>query len=511
MKRSIHWKTWPWPNLWSTTRPFCGGSTATPTPRARSSAPAPFATSMRREGPGPKRRKDARSRRSQVDLEVKLSAAAQICPTARPPSPGGHPMVRENPNAGLHQQLFRPLRQRSVQKAAAAQDHGIHTGPAGHRQDALGEAIMKIRRDHARRPTAIHECQGFTHPGSPVEASGRPTLTIWLVDQRNGEGPRFAGVGDVFKPHGGFGLVSRVLEHAGERSPGIKKTPGARRHRSAGSSQLEGREQQLPLGRCEPAMLGDFSSRLEADSRGASPGLAGRAITSDQRKRQDRADPPIMRTIHDQEFTAPDRTVIPMARAVPRDPQRGSSFAVLGQAGQNVGVMVLNGDQGQSRLLRKPRCEIVGMSVVDDHFGPDPEEPDEVSHILLVSLLRLSVSRSPMCWPRKSSLPRVKAIAALRCPPVASRGGGSMGSSIRTGASPRPIRMGTDRPPIILTTLSSAWRRMRRSCKRKASAMVPSSARATSLSTGIGSSVELPLVATKGLPAAWINARCKGV
>ena len=33
--------------------------------------------------------KSARRRRPQVDLEDKRSAAAQICPTARPPSPGG--------------------------------------------------------------------------------------------------------------------------------------------------------------------------------------------------------------------------------------------------------------------------------------------------------------------------------------------------------------------------------------------------------------------------------------
>ena len=96
-------------------------------------------------------------------------------------------------------------------------------------------------------------------------------------------------------------------------------------------------------------MLRDLDSSLEADTRGGSPGLAGRTIAAHQRKRPDRAGPAIMSSVNDQELAAPDRAVVAMPRAIPRNPQRGSLFAMLGQARQNMGMMVLDGDQGQAR------------------------------------------------------------------------------------------------------------------------------------------------------------------
>ena len=84
----------------------------------------------------------------------------------------------------------------------------------------------------------------------------------------------------------------------------------------------------------------------------------------------------------------------------------------------------------------------------------------------------------------------------------------------RSGQGPGRGRSGTGTglPPIILTTLCRRRDGVSGDrARRNASAMGPSSARATSLSTGIGWSLGLPLVATSGIPTAWIKARCKGV
>ncbi len=53
-------------------------------------------------------------------------------------------------------------------------------------------------------------------------------------------------------------------------------------------------------------------------------------------------------------------------------------FTVLGQASHDMCVMMLHCQAGQSALLRVPRGEIVGMSIVNDLPGPYPEQPRQV-------------------------------------------------------------------------------------------------------------------------------------
>ena len=157
--------------------------------------------------------------------------------------------VRQYPEAGLLQQPLGPFGETPVQKAAAGQHHRFLTCPPGHLQGTLGKAIVKVGRDQTRRAAPLQQPNGFTHPGPPVNASRRPALGVWLVDQRNVERCLFIGIGEVFKPHRGFSLVRGVMKDAGKRRPGVKKTSGAGRCRSTGPGRLESRNKQLPLGR----------------------------------------------------------------------------------------------------------------------------------------------------------------------------------------------------------------------------------------------------------------------
>src|SRR5208337_965354 len=126
----------------------------------------------------------------------------------------------------------------------------------------------------------------------------------------------------------------------------------------------------------------------EADTRSRTARLAGGAVAANKSERPERSDPAVIRSIHLQELAAPDRAIITVARAVPRNPQRGAVLAVLGKAGHDVGVMMLDNKTGQSPFLRVARREVVGMGVVHDSCGLNSEQPGQVGNVFDIAPAR---------------------------------------------------------------------------------------------------------------------------
>ncbi len=139
------------------------------------------------------------------------------------------------------------------------------------------------------------------------------------------------------------------------------------------------------LGRREPQVLGNLFTRGEVDARGRAPGLAHGAVATDQAERPERSHPLVIRSVDFQELAAPDGAIVAVARAVPRNPQRGTVLGVLGQARHDMGVMMLHGHPGQTLLLGVPGREVVGMGVVHDLCRLHAEQAGEIGHILLVA------------------------------------------------------------------------------------------------------------------------------
>ena len=80
------------------------------------------------------------------------------------------------------------------------------------------------------------------------------------------------------------------------------------------------------------------------------------------------------RAIDDQELSAPDRPVQAEAGAVTCDANHGLGAAVLGQAREHVGVMVLHGNAPCRWIVDcESRRQVVGMQIVRDDDRLDAE------------------------------------------------------------------------------------------------------------------------------------------
>ena len=106
--------------------------------------------------------------------------------------------------------------------------------------------------------------------------------------------------------------------------------------------------------------------------------------------------------VADQQLAAPDRAVgrrspVPSKIA----PTAGPRLAVLGQAGGEVGVVVLDADELDALALERVRGrQVVRMQVVGDDRGRDREQPLEVRDALAKRAQRLAVARGRRCGGR---------------------------------------------------------------------------------------------------------------
>ena len=93
--------------------------------------------------------------------------------------------------------------------------------------------------------------------------------------------------------------------------------------------------------------------------------------------------------IDHQDFTPPDRAVGAVARAVQGQPDNRAGATMLGKARQNVGVMVLDRDQGRIRAQQVPQeggktCgHVIGVHVVRDRSRSNVKQAAQVHGGLL--------------------------------------------------------------------------------------------------------------------------------
>ena len=96
--------------------------------------------------------------------------------------------------------------------------------------------------------------------------------------------------------------------------------------------------------------------------------------------------------VTDQELAAPDRSVDAITGAVIDRCDRGAAFAVLGEAGGQVGMMVLDRDRLEFRTLERVlRRQVLGVKVVGDDRGLYSEQAREVLDPVAEAFKRLEV------------------------------------------------------------------------------------------------------------------------
>src|SRR4051794_26432379 len=144
MRRSILSKTSPWPRRWSTTRPFCAGTTAPRTPRVWSSAPGPSAMFMRRAGPAPRREEGRKEPKASGRTGRQTKCRRPDLADGQAAVAWRYEPVCQYPEPALLQQQLCPFGETPVQKAAAGQHHRFLSCPPGDLEDALGQGIMKV-------------------------------------------------------------------------------------------------------------------------------------------------------------------------------------------------------------------------------------------------------------------------------------------------------------------------------------------------------------------------------
>ena len=292
-----------------------------------------------------------------------------------------HAPVSEDPEAITLEKAGHAFGQQPVLKAASAQHDRLPAHPPGYLQATQSQGVVEAGGQGRGGLAARQPLPGLHHPGTPVQAKERMSVVAWLLDDRNLEGPLLRPVGQVLEPHGGLGLVGGTLDNSQERGPGIEQTPGARRGHG-GASRIERRGQECALGAGKAQLLREVRTPPRdrhppptGEARGRPgrlrPGGTARASQSGASCALDQ-----------QELAAPDRAVGPVSGAVPGDPQGRPALAVLGQAGHDVGVMVLDGQARQPALLREPGGEVVGMAVMDDQSGLDSEQAGQVGNVL---------------------------------------------------------------------------------------------------------------------------------
>ena len=122
------------------------------------------------------------------------------------------------------------------------------------------------------------------------------------------------------------------------------------------------------------------------------------------------------RTAH-QKLPAPDRSVAAVAGAVVDRPHRGTELAVLGQAGREVGVVVLDPEGLDALALeRLARGEVVRMQIVGDHGRLDAEQALEVGHPLAERAQGLPIAQvaDVVAHPGSTSLGQAEGVLELR-------------------------------------------------------------------------------------------------
>ena len=173
--------------------------------------------------------------------------------------------------------------------------------------------------------------------------------------------------------------------------------------------------------------------------------------------------------VAEEELAAPDRAVGPVAGAVPRDAERGPVGLVLGEAGGEVGVVVLDGDEaeaprarrgedrGRQRPLRLvPRRgaagpagrEVVGVEVVRDGDRLGLPEAEEVGDDALERGERLGRLEVADVLREDDLAPEAEADDVLQVRADGEDGGSFAATGTGSGAKPRARRRSWSSSPV---------------------------------------------------------------
>ena len=254
-----------------------------------------------------------------------------------PPSPGGSRSGTSTRRPASPSRARGALEQEPVLEHAAGEDDRVARGPpprAGPRRRGASASWKRA----ATRPARRRDARSSTIAARP--GGGRAGR------RRRDRGVRtpLRRVGARLELDRRLALVGDLGAQAAERRHGVEQPPHAARQRRGqpGAGQPETSSQRP---RRRAASAAGASLRPPAATRRP----CARAGGSPPRRRAcgPRTAAPRARTrqVADQQLAAPDRAVGAVAGAVVDRPQRGAGMAVLGQAGGEVGVMVLHADE----------------------------------------------------------------------------------------------------------------------------------------------------------------------
>ena len=174
-------------------------------------------------------------------------------------------------------------------------------------------------------------------------------------------------LGGKLQGHRGLALEGRLVPQAQEGADAVEKASGARRLDAVDVlAQHEGLRQKFPLvaeAEREALLFPDgidfgcaaachrAHQAVPQQADGDAPALARGLVAAGLREGLDGAEPPEALVVGEQELAAPDRAVGAVARAVERDADDGRLLVVLGHAGEDVRVVVLDFEERHAGLL----------------------------------------------------------------------------------------------------------------------------------------------------------------
>ena len=256
-----------------------------------------------------------------------------------------------------------------------------------HDRPARAARQVGRRFPHQVRPAHLERLTGDSWgEGGPVAAGfGGPGIC--------------ASCGELLQLDRGLPLVVDRVAHPEQRGHRVEQAAGAGGERRVDPFPRE-REHVAP-----PVLvpLDDVQvSRPAAGERGVQvrrghpPRLPDRGGTARHRDRREVPRPAELGQVGDQELTAPDRAVGAVPGPVERDPDDRAGLAVVGQAGGDVRVVVLDPRQVHPVQVQGVLGgQVLRVQVVGHHLGLDAEQPSVVLDTLRERAQCLGVLQVP--------------------------------------------------------------------------------------------------------------------
>ena len=210
-------------------------------------------------------------------------------------------------------------------------------------------------------------------------------------------------------------LVRDAGAQSAERCDGVEQAAHARgqRCREAGTSHALDRVPAL-LADVRDELRGRFGAGLQQPRAGHPPRLAHGCVAAGQAHRPEVPRPLEAAKVAGEDLAAPDRPVGAQSRPVEDRADRRPALTMLGEAGGEMRVVVLNPRQANAlALLRIRGRAVVGMQIVGHDGGIDGEQPLEVRDPLCVGAHGLGVAEVADVVPDPGAAPACHAGRAL--------------------------------------------------------------------------------------------------